>query len=87
LCSANFSAGNPTGIVSFSPGLRGTSYPGRLMVYDGNPEGVASSVPIAAVSPEARQREEFGGDTTLTGLTVPSMIEPRVARASQPWAE
>jgi len=36
-------SGNPKGIVSFSPGLRGTSYPGCERGMDHNPEGVAST--------------------------------------------
>src|SRR5262245_33492322 len=33
---------NPEGIASFSPGLRGTSYPGETVGGKFNPEGVAS---------------------------------------------
>jgi hypothetical protein len=35
---------NPEGIVSSSPGLRGTSYPGRTAHTTPNPNGVASFV-------------------------------------------
>jgi hypothetical protein len=35
-------AANPKGIVSFSPGLRGTSYPGYAARVNFNPNGVAS---------------------------------------------
>ena len=41
--SENFAArSNPNGIVSSSPGLRGTSYPGSLPESFSNPNGVAS---------------------------------------------
>ena len=33
---------NPKGIVSFSPGLRGTSYPGKVPYAAINPNGVAA---------------------------------------------
>jgi hypothetical protein len=36
-------SGNPKGIVSFSPGLRGTSYPGCERGTEHNPEGVVST--------------------------------------------
>ena len=35
---------NPKGIVSFSPGLRGTSYPGFIVKNKSNPNGVSSTV-------------------------------------------
>ena len=82
---------HPEGMKSLSPAtvLRGTSYPGTAMDCGGNPERVAAWIPVAAVNPAWWQREGVGrgGDATLTGLTVPSMLEPRVARASQPWAK
>src|SRR5208282_3695074 len=64
-------------------------YPGCAMAWSINPEGVASSVPRTVVNPKAWRRERTGrgGDATLSGLMALSMIEPRVARASQPWAE
>ena len=34
---------NPKGIASFSPGLRGTSYPGNRIKYHFNPNGVAAT--------------------------------------------
>jgi hypothetical protein len=37
-------SGNPKGIVSFSPGLQGASYPGCERKNDRNPEGVAWEV-------------------------------------------
>jgi hypothetical protein len=47
------------------------------------------SVPRTVVNPTARRRERLGrgSEATLTGLGVLTMVEPRVARASQPWAE
>jgi hypothetical protein len=61
----------PQTVVSFSPGLRGTSYPrvcGRMVF---NPDGVASRFPRRAATP--------------LGL-LPSPMRPKVARSSQPWA-
>jgi hypothetical protein len=44
LCAgAGAFAANPKGIAAFSPGLRGTSYPGIEPPNDHNPERVASS--------------------------------------------
>jgi len=39
---SNPSAPNPKGIVSFSPGLRGTSYPGKTTAMRINPKGVVA---------------------------------------------
>ena len=80
---------NPKGIASLSPGLRGASYPGYVIASHLNPEGVASSVTRAVVNPMAWRRKRVAqeGEATLTGLVVLSVLEPRVARASQPWAE
>src|SRR2546426_9681247 len=62
----------PEGIVSVSPGLRGTSYPGSQVANISNPERVASC------------GSRF--DATPLGLTDPLTRIPRVARSSQPWA-
>jgi hypothetical protein len=80
---------NPKGIVSLSPGLRGASYPGCALESDLNPERVVSSVTRAVATPMAlrRKRVAHGCEATLTGLAVLSVLKPRVARASQPWAE
>jgi hypothetical protein len=43
--------GNPKGIVSSSPGLRGTSYPGSLRVEFFNLNGVASPLHASATTP------------------------------------
>jgi hypothetical protein len=49
LCTgAGAFAANPKGIASFSPGLRGTSYPGINAPNLHNPERVASAVDSAA---------------------------------------
>jgi hypothetical protein len=37
---------NPDGIVAFSPGLRGTSYPGKTTAANPNPNGVAASLSL-----------------------------------------
>jgi hypothetical protein len=81
--------GNPKGIESFSPGLRGTSYPGCAIDLGVNPERVASSIPSRRSTPRhGREPTGRGGDATLTiGLVGLWMLEPRVARASQPWAQ
>ena len=80
---------HPERMRSLSPGLRGTSYPGCAMDGGRNPERVASFVLCTAVNPTAWRREPTGrgAEATLTGLVGLSMLEPRVARASQPWAE
>ena len=80
---------HPERMTSLSSGLRGTSYTGCSMGWSLNPERVVSSVPHTVVNPTAWRRERTGrgGDPTLTGLVGLSMLEPRVARASQPWAE
>ena len=41
---------NPEGIVSFSPGLRGTSYPGKTCKKKRNPEGVAAKALLGSHS-------------------------------------
>ena len=80
---------NPKGIASLSLGLRGTSYSGCAVEGVGNLEGVGSSGTCTLAHPMAWRRERIDrdGDATLTGLVVLPALEPRVARASQPWAE
>ncbi len=65
---------NPVGIVSLSPGLRGTSYPGARVGNSSNPIGVASHLKFAC------RYNPFRVEVTGCG-------PPRVARASQPWAD
>jgi competence ComEA-like helix-hairpin-helix protein len=79
---------HPERMGSLSPGLQGTSHPGCATRWSANPERVAS-VPRTVVNPTAwrRKRNSRGGDATLSGLMVPPTLKPRVARASQPWAE
>jgi hypothetical protein len=62
---------NPKGIVSSSPGLRGTSYPGLASVWFSTPTGL---LPLAVPGPQPRW-----------GWPTPPAF-PRVARGSQPWA-
>ena len=38
---------NPNGIPSQSPGLRGTSYPGKTSAENHNPNGVVANIPRA----------------------------------------
>src|SRR5206468_1475391 len=42
---------NPTGIVSASPGLRGTSYPGEMSRMPDNPNGVVAFPRSSAATP------------------------------------
>ena len=62
---------NPKGIVSSSPGLRGTSYPGSRRDRFSTPTGLCH---VATEGPQPRW-----------GCWVAAWF-PRVARASQPWA-
>jgi outer membrane protein, multidrug efflux system len=62
---------NPKGIVSFSPGLRDTSYPGSQAGFISTPAGLCR---VSAGEPQPR----WG--------CLRSTAFPRVARASQPWA-
>ena len=62
---------NPKGIVSSSPGLRGTSYPGSLSASLFNPNRVVSGFDLRAATP-------LGSWAWIAF--------PRVAHASQPWA-
>src|SRR5438105_409316 len=66
---------NPKGIVSSSPGLRGTSYPGKSRERLSNPERVVAGAPH-----NVRARNA----TTLSGLERAAICRPRVARSSQP---
>src|SRR6266542_597670 len=61
----------PNGIVSASPGLRGTSYPGLPAAWISTPTGLRQ---VCAAEPQPR----WGW--------LPRHIFPRVARSSQPWA-
>ena len=67
---------NPNGIPSLSPGLRAGRYPGSTSQTRPNPESVASH-PRRAL---AQRFNPFRVDDS-------SSRPPRVARASQPWAE
>jgi len=57
---------NPEGILSQSPGLRGTRYPGKTVAHDNNPEGV-----VALALAESRNPFRVEDD---------HRIKPRVAR-------
>src|SRR5438874_5211690 len=69
------SAVNPKGIVSFSPGLRGTSYPGKTTLMGINPKGVVANRHRHPSQPQPRW-----------GCGYDLARGPRVARSSQPWA-
>jgi len=62
---------NPKGIVSSSPGLRGTSYPGLLAAEFSTPTGLCHG--------------STAGSQPRWGWW-PLRIIPKVARSSQPWA-
>ena len=62
---------NPEGIVSFSPGLRGTSYPGSEAEWISTPTGLRHAC-------RAEPQPRWG--------CLPSATFPKVARSSQPWA-
>ena len=65
---------NPKGIPSLSPGLRGTSYPGRTTSEgEFNPNGVVACRVDMRCNPVGVGRFPIG--------------PPRVARPSQPWAD
>src|SRR5438445_939320 len=63
---------NPEGIVSSSPGLRGTSYPGKLGKPGFQPQGGCAHVAPRGHNP--------------VGVAGLRREVPRVARPSQPWA-
>jgi hypothetical protein len=67
---------NPNGIPSLSPGLRAGRYPGSTSQSRPNPERVAS-IPCRS----------FAQRFNLFRVDDSSSFAPRVARASQPWAE
>jgi hypothetical protein len=69
-------ADNPKGIVSFSPGLRGTSYPGCERKNDHNPEWVASGDHAPTTQP-------FQGWKLFCGFTQGS---PESVRGNR-WAQ
>ena len=70
---------NPNGIPAFSPGLRGTSYPGcaMLFTFDSTLKGLHDKLLTAATMSCCNPFRVDG----FCG------IAPRVARSSQPWAE
>jgi hypothetical protein len=63
---------NPNGILSPSPGLRGTSYPGKTEQTNDNPNGVVAELLLFRRNPARVDDQE--------------RTFPRVARSSQPWA-
>jgi len=83
------SLGNPEGIASLSPGLRGTSYPGFKHRKNPQPCKGCLTVPTEPVLPPCRGIDDRAGDRRSNPFRVDafSYRKPRVARASQPWAE
>ena len=96
---------NPKGTASFSPGLRGTSYPGfkhrknrqpckgcLTAEWGGDslsPQFQARSAGDTPSPPRKREIDAALGDRRSNPFRVdaPPHRTPRVARASQPWAE
>jgi hypothetical protein len=81
--------GNPKGIASFSPGLRGTSYPGFEHPIDRQPCKGCSSVSTRAALSRGHRIDDRASGRRSNPFRVGSSSGriPRVARASQPWAE
>jgi hypothetical protein len=80
---------NPKGIESFSPGLRGTSYPGFKGRKIPQPyKGCVSAQPHP-FSPPFQGNEDHAVDRRSNPFRADTSSDrtPRVARASQPWAE
>ena len=76
---------HPKGMESFSPGLRGTSYPGcPLQPCQGLYQLLSMNRHAPIYGVEERQDERAA---TLSGLMGLLSVSPRVARCSQPWAE
>jgi hypothetical protein len=73
-------------LCAASPGLRGTSYPGCAAGGCANPERVASFLPLTEVNLTLGVRR-LRVSQPLQGWRPLSVRLPRVARASQPWAE
>ena len=67
---------NPNGIVSFSPGLRGTSYPGNDADKINNPNGVVTVI-------FARCRNPVGVETILVSATQGSRSAPTLGFAPE----
>jgi hypothetical protein len=80
---------NPEGIVSFSPGLRGTSYPGFQHRKTLQPCKGCITVPTDAFWPPCHWITDPADEERSNPFRVDasSYHTPRVARASQPWAE
>ncbi len=80
---------NPKGIASFSPGLRGTSYPGSKDQENQQPCKGCPTTSTDPFSPHCRGIDDCVGDRRSNPFRVDasSYRTPRVARASQPWAE
>jgi hypothetical protein len=83
--------GNPKGIVSLSPGLRGTSYPGFQFQQrkTHQPCKGCLTAPTDPLSPPCRGIDDRAGGRRSNPYRVdaPPRRTPRVARASQPWAQ
>ncbi len=72
---------NPKGIASFSPGLRGTSYPGKTAKRIANPNGVGS-IPLGFVTKFPRDSRNAPPETARKLLFPPNLLPIRRLRLS-----
>jgi hypothetical protein len=81
--------GNPKEIGSLSPGLRGTSYPGFKHRKTQQPCKGCLTAPTDPFLPPCRGIDDHADDRLSNPFRVDASTRrtPRVARASQPWAE
>src|SRR5438874_3775240 len=81
-CGASFA--NPKGIVTISPGLRGTSYPGKTSGQNHNPNRVAANVPHVVGNGIGRNRVAVGDVSWL--MTQGSRVAATLGFGSgSPW--
>jgi len=78
--------GNPKGIGSLSPGLRGTSYPGFKHRKSQQPCKGCLTAPTDPFLPPCRGIDDHAGDRLSNPFRVDALTRrtPSVARASQP---
>ena len=86
---ASDAPGNPKGIASLSPGLRGTSYPGFAHRKSQQPCKGCITVSAGPAPRPCHPNHTRAQDSRSNPFRVEpsSHRTPRVARASQPWAE
>jgi hypothetical protein len=81
--------GNPKGVASLSPGLRGTSYPGIEHPANHQPCKGCNTVATDESASPFRGRDARARAWRSNPFRVDDLAHrtPRVARASQPWAQ